>query len=322
MLKVEKIIERLRNVLGPNYMYAGEVLWRNLFGKTTILEINVEFVNYCDMRCRWCSLDQNQEKSIMRKETLRKLLDNILSDIKFSSIRTLNLFNGGETLLHPDVMGMLDIIKEYKHKFTEKGRLFPVVSLLTNGMSLNERLAGDLIHTEVVDLIRFSIDGGSKEKYEAIRINARWDIVTKNIKKFIELNQGRVKTGIICIIEYGKAKNVQWMTSEFQEVCGWVDHVELRYPHDWMGDVSVEGYKKTFKNFCYFLIHNLVILPNADVVICCGDLNGTKGVAGNLYENNLYEIYNSAKRKKIINNLLSGRRNQIELCRDCSGYVY
>jgi sulfatase maturation enzyme AslB (radical SAM superfamily) len=319
-MMAERIIERLHNALGPKYMYAGKVLWRHLFGKTTILEINIGFVNYCDLRCRWCSLDHNQKKTWMSKETLYQLLDNILCDTKFSSIRTLNLFNGGETLLHPDVVGMLGIIKECKQKFIEKGRLFPFVSLLTNGMSLNECLAGDLIHTGVVDLIRFSIDGGSKEKYEAIRIGARWDIVTENIKKFIELNQGRIKTGIICIIEYDKAKNAQWMTPEFQELCGLVDHVELRYPHDWMGDVAVEGHKKIFKNYCHFLIHNMVILPNADVVICCGDLNGIKGVAGNLCEKNLYEIYNSAKRKKIIYNLLRGRRDQIELCRDCGGY--
>ena len=317
---MKRIIERLRNVLGPKYMYAGEVLLKHLCGKTTILEVNLEFVNYCDVRCRWCSLDHNQKKCRMSKETVRKLFDYILSDTRFSSVKTLNLFNGGETLLHPDVVGMLGIIKEYKQKFIGKGRLFPVVSLLTNGLSLSERMAGDLVHADVVDLIRFSVDGGSKEKYETIRIGARWDVIAKNIKKFIELNQGRIKTGIICIIEYDKAKNTQWMTPEFQEMCGMVDDVELRYPHDWMGDVTVEGYKKIFKNYCYFLIHSLVILPNADVVVCCGDLNGTKGVVGNLCEKNLYEIYNSAKRKKIIYNLLRGRRDQIELCKDCSGY--
>ena len=134
----------------------------------------------------------------------------------------------------------------------------------------------ELLDLNVLDLVRFSIDGGSREKYEEIRRGAKWDAIEKNVRDFCGLNMARAKTGAICLIEYGKPCTTDWMTDEFKSLLRLLDHVELRHPHDWIGKdakVKADGLpQKPFKNSCYSLKHGLTILPNGDVTVCCGDL--------------------------------------------------
>jgi len=301
-------------------LFRSQEFLRRACGKTSTTEVNLEFVNYCNLRCKWCSVDHAQKKYVMSKELLHKFFDNFLQDSRFHGIKEINLFNGGETLLHPEFIDMLKAIKDYKCRFIEKGLRFPILSLLTNGMLLNAELSQKIAEVDVLDLVRFSVDGGSRERCEELRGGVKWATVAKNIEDFIKVSNRKCRTGIICVIDYDKPKTIDWMTDEFKALCGLVDHVELRYPHDWMGDVKVAGLKKKFQNHCHFLIHSLVVLPNGNVAVCCGDLNGKKGAVGNLLEQDLFQIYNSPLRATIIRKLLSGKRDQIDLCKNCSGY--
>ncbi len=315
-----KVIKYAKKTLSLDKAHTVEMLLTTISGMTTITEVDLEFVNYCNLRCKWCSLDHMQKRSVMTGSLLRKFFDNLLFDRRFRSVKVINLFNGGEILLHPYLESMLNIIKEYKRSFIDKGLIFPKMDFLTNGTVLNAELSGKLVDLDVIDTIRFSVDGGSAEKYEELRKGAKWDVTSKNVRDFIKVNNGKIKTGIICIIESDKPKDTGWMSDEFKDLCSLVGHVELRYPHDWMGDVQVEGYEKVFKNYCKFLFHSLVLLPNGDVAVCCGDLNGKKGVIGNLNEKDMFRIYASRPRREMRYNLLRGRRDKIELCRNCSGY--
>jgi sulfatase maturation enzyme AslB (radical SAM superfamily) len=137
--------------------------------ETTISEINLELVNYCNLRCKWCSLNHEQKKCDMSKELLTKFFDNLFSDRRFKSVKVLNLFNGGETLLHPQLIDMLKIIKTYKEKFIQSGLFFPRIRLLTNGMVLRNELARALLDLGILDRVQFSVDGGSRQKCEEIR---------------------------------------------------------------------------------------------------------------------------------------------------------
>ncbi len=287
---------------------------------TTILEVNLDFVSYCNLRCKWCSLDHKKPRKVMSDGLLRRFLDNLEADHRFRSITTLNLFNSGEVLLHPDFVGMLGVIKEYRQRLEKGGLQFPKVSLLTNGMLLGSRIAKAIVEAGVVDLIRFSVDGGSREKLEELRPGTKWTVLERNIREFTRLNQGAIGTGIICIIENERPSDTSWMTEEFRQLLALVDSVEIRHPHDWIGDVEVKGLQKVYHDYCHFLLHSLVLQPNGDVVVCCADLNG-KGVIGNLEKEDLFRIYESEKRRRMVRRLLGGQRDQIDLCRNCSGYL-
>ncbi len=108
--------------------------------RVSVREINIEFNSACNLRCKFCALDHTKPKQSMSPLILRRFLDQFLSDTRFHSVEKLQLYNGGETLLHPKRIDMLRIIKEYRLLAEAEGIPFPKVSMLTNGMLLRESL--------------------------------------------------------------------------------------------------------------------------------------------------------------------------------------
>lgn len=294
--------------------------------KSSITEINIEFVSYCNLRCKLCSLDHEKPKIRMSADILKRFFENFLSDSHFRSVKTIHLYNAGEVLLHPKLMEMLDIIKQFKYQAKEKNIFFPQIALLTNATILSEEKSKLLINSRIIDNIRFSMDGGNKEKFEEMRKRAEWSVFIKNIKTFCELNKKSAKpipTGIITLVEYHNKLNTKWMSEEFKELLNLVDGYELRYAHNWGGDVEIEELKnkaKTkYKIGCSLLMHQLVLLPNGDITVCCADLN-SKGVIGNINNENLFSIYNKPQRMEMIRKFMKNKKHEIDLCKDCETF--
>jgi len=294
--------------------------------KSSITEINIEFVSYCNLRCKLCSLDHEKPKIRMSADILKRFFGNFLHDSRFRSVKTIHLYNAGEVLLHPKLMDMLNIIKQFKIQAKEKNIFFPQIALLTNATILDEAKSKLLINSNIIDNIRFSMDGGNKEKFEEMRTRAEWDIFIKNIKTFCQLNKNSAKpipTGIITLVEFHNKLNTKWMSEEFRELLSLVDGYELRYAHNWGGDVEIEELKNksktSYKVGCSLLMHQLVLLPNGDITVCCADLN-SKGVIGNINKEDLYTIYNKPKRLEMLQKFMNNKKHEIDLCKDCETF--
>lgn len=78
--------------------------------------VNIELTSYCNLNCRFCSLDNSKRKSghldvSTFKDILKWVLDGREDGIE---VREIRLFNGGEPLLHPEFYQILTVIKEMK----------------------------------------------------------------------------------------------------------------------------------------------------------------------------------------------------------------
>ena len=62
-----------------------------------------------------------------------------------------------------------------------------------------------------------------------------------------------------------------------------------------------------------------VLLPNGDFTVCCADLN-SKGVIGNINNDNLYDIYRKSQRLEMIKKFIQGKKHEIDLCKDCETF--
>lgn len=294
----------------------------HLTDKATIKEVNVEFSSECNLRCQFCSLDHLKPKTYITEEMLEKLLQQLLNDTHFKGVERLQLYNAGETLLHPKRIELLKLIKQYKALFTEKGLHFPKVILLTNATLLRQRLSQEIIDLDIVDELLVSLDGGTPEAFEEMRVRAKWPIFYKNILDFIDYrNQKESKTILktISIIPAEKPFTLDWMHPEFREVLEKADKYELRRLHNWAGEVALESKEKKHKIGCTLLMKQLVLLPNGDITVCCSDLN-SRGVIGNLGKESLYEIYNSHKRLDWLKSMFQNRKHEIDLCKDCETF--
>jgi len=310
---------------GKSVAYAYNYLkyYKKPFSPTegSIREVNIEFCSDCNLRCKFCSLDHLKPKQHISPEVLETVLEELVYHPKFSKVEVLNLYNGGETLLHPKRLELFEIIAKYKNKAAAEKRHFPKVLLLTNGMLMRERLARSILELQVLDVVQFSLDGGNIEKFEELRVNAKWPLFYKNVKALMELKkelQPNLQLKSITILEDQFEMSTDWMEPEFKELVLGMDSYELRRLHDWGGEVELEESKKTESKIygCGLAMHQMVVLPNGDVTMCCNDLN-SNGVVGNVLKTTLAEVYESPERRNYIDKLLVGKRDELELCKNC-----
>jgi sulfatase maturation enzyme AslB (radical SAM superfamily) len=310
--------------------------------------VNIEFSSRCNLRCKWCSLDFDKASVHMDEALLAKVLDELFSTQGWA-VGEIALHNGGETLLHPRLASMLAVIAAKRAGHTS----FPVVSLLTNGVLLNEAKSNAILSSGAIDLLRVSVDGGSVAAFEEIRTPAKWSRVRDNIYSFVKLNNAatrRIKTGVICVVPPDQPPTLDWMEPEFRDVLLAVDSYELRYPHNWDGSkelgltpkpapapaipLQLYGMGRSLlrqarnvitrplpveHQVCKFLLRELVLLPDGRVTVCCADLNA-RGTIGNLGRSSLREIFNSEARASMIDAFRQGNKASIPLCKDCTGY--
>lgn len=284
--------------------------------------INLEFASACNLRCKWCSLDHTKPKLTMSPELLERVLAELSTDRAFQLDR-IELHNGGETLMHPELPEMLAVLRKYRDQL-------PPVHLLTNAGLLTEEKARIILDSEAISRIRFSIDGGTRESFEELRAPAKWSKISDNVRRFLALNEScarSVETGIICLVGTDQTLSTDWMEPDFAELFERVDQLHIRWPHNWDGseDLGIDdsGYRKHTESrkhqVCYFLEMDLVVLPGGDVTVCCADLN-SRGVIGNVNESSLREVYLSKVRRSMLEKFAAGEKDSIDLCKDCSGY--
>lgn len=290
--------------------------------KASVTEINLEMCSSCNLRCKFCALDHAKPKVSMSKEVLDSLFDNLLNDSRFSRVRTINLYNGGETLMHPKRLEIFQRIKYYQSLFKALDKPFPKVTMLTNGMLLRSTLAEQILQLKVLDEVGFSLDGGSPETFEDLRVNAKWEKFATNVKEFIRLKKQlhpQCKTYGISIVIQPNPLNDSWMHPEFKEITQLLDSVEYRRLHDWGGQVDIGEKQEVNKKGCEMLMNQMVILPNGDVSVCCNDLN-SEGVVGNILNESLYDVYKGQERLRYVQLLHEGRKDELDLCKNCVSF--
>lgn len=281
--------------------------------KVNLLSLLIEFTSVCNLRCRMCALDHSQ-KGFMDPLLFENLIEQI-SDNSKHNIDNISLWLGGETLLHPKIDLMLDILAKMKNK----NKLFPEVVLLTNATVLDDRRTDIILTSNAVDSMLFSVDGGTKEFFENLRVGARWEDVLDNINLFLRKNKERkknIRTGIISIVK----QNIKF-SSEFQQLINNVDEYMPRNMHAWDGSkplgVEVNHSHGEKNGLCYLVLRQLAVHWDGDVSPCCIDLN-KRGVLGSLKNKSIYEIYHSNERKMMISKMYKNLRKEIELCKDCN----
>ncbi|GGH69648.1 radical SAM protein [Phaeocystidibacter marisrubri] len=297
--------------------------WPGHDHRASIKEVNFEWSSSCNLRCKFCALDHDKPKQIMSPLVLRRFLDQYLEDKRFHQIEKFNLYNGGETLLHPKRIEMLQILKSYREIAVERNIPFPVISMLTNGMLLRRKLADQVIDEGLVDEIGFSLDGGTPQSFEDLRVNAKWKPFYENVfyvARRIRVEHKPIRIYGITIVPDDQPLNTSWMHPEFVELSNLFHHHELRRLHDWGGQIELESKGVALKNkSCDLLLRQMVLLPNGDITVCCNDLNSA-GVIGNIWNRTLWENYNSEERRKYLDYIDSGRKSELDLCKDCQSF--
>ncbi|WP_162166859.1 radical SAM/SPASM domain-containing protein [Campylobacter fetus] len=277
----------------------------------------VETVNACNAHCKMCSIehwegyqDKNKFKRIMSDDTWSKFVQCITPYSKW--IEKISLTKLGEPLLDFKIQ---DRIKDLK-KLNIKN-----VSITTNASLLNEDISKKLLDSEL-DELNVSIDGLSKEVYEAIRIGLKHENVYKNTIKFINMRDGGGYHTSIRIRLTQQEQNLH-------EIADWTNFWKSKTDKNdkvytmplltWGNRLFSETQSKIefmSNKACSYLFSSMSIDYDGRVVLCCSDFNSIFDL-GNINEKTINEIWTSKKYEKIREMHLNNKRNKINICKGC-----
>jgi len=276
----------------------------------------VAVTNVCDMACIHCAhpvikRDPGYRATFMRPEVHTRIVEETRA--YRDKLWVLRYAADGESLLNPHFLDMVDEVKA--------AGIGPV-DLTTNAMSLSEDKMRRLLEAPI-DVIDVSLDAFSKETYEKIRIRGKFDQVTANLKRLIEMRNeiGSPTKIMTSIISQQEALDE---VDAFREFWGeYVDEVLVRGLNTDLGIVNVsETYFEEIERWpCPQFWKRVTINQHGDVRFCVEDWRNT-GIVGNVMEQSIAEIWQSEIYQKFRDLHASGRWGDVSMCRKCMDWQH
>jgi radical SAM protein with 4Fe4S-binding SPASM domain len=270
----------------------------------------IEPTNKCNLKCKMCPHGQEKvdfEKGFMDIELFKKLIDEAAC---FKA--DVNLFMGGESLLHPQIIDMI----RYMKKLKVPSRLY------TNATLLSPEASEELIRSGL-DHITFSFDGIHKEIYENHRKGAGFEKTLENIRRFLALKRTlnlRKPYTVIQCLEFNETPIKQAGKKQFKALFDqkMVNAFTFISPHSFGGACREFSMSKAHRHYspCAFLWYSMSIMWDGTVVPCCVDML-KKYPIGNAEENSLSELWNSDTLAFLRGKIYQGLYQGIEPCTTC-----
>ena len=247
------------------------------------------------------------EKGFMSMELFRKIINDVA---RFQA--DVNLFMGGESLLHPQLIEMIKYMKQKE---------IPI-RLYTNATLLTPETSEELINSGV-DYIVFSFDGMNKEMYENYRKGARFEKTLKNIRDFLaakKMLKHKKPLIVIQCLEFKEFAHKPELRKQFKKLFDtkMVDAFTFIQPHSFGGACKDYSIVKDHRNYspCAFLWYSMSVMWDGTVVPCCVDMFKRYPI-GNVKEASLEELWNSDKLAYLREKIYHGAYQNIEPCSAC-----
>ncbi len=143
---------------------------------THLTKIYIEPTVACNLDCITCFRNAwNQPIGRMSDETFESILAGLK---KLDPIPNVYFGGIGEPLFHPKTIEWVARVKALGVK----------VELITNGTTLTERKARELVDTDL-DILWVSIDGATPETYADVRLGAELPTIIANVRRLIKMRK-------------------------------------------------------------------------------------------------------------------------------------
>ena len=278
--------------------------------------IDVELTNHCNLQCIFCGQQaMHRHKGFMSEELLKKIVD------ECSQFNTpIRFIRWGEPFLHPKIIDFCRYVKS---------KNLPI-HITNNGLAIKEEQMKLLINLGV-DSIIFSFQGATKEQYEIMRNNNRYDELKENILKIVELRGNNPKPFIHISSTMTDESKEQieefvnfWGNMADSVGVGKTNLSKLQFNQikssDTKNKLEILRKKETIKKEyrpCPDVYQKIGIDWDGKVTCCSGDFDNFL-VIGDLKDSTLYDIWNNSEKLKIFRKLLNDNLHKsLTLCSTC-----
>ncbi|HBG60278.1 MAG: hypothetical protein A2Y03_03840 [Omnitrophica WOR_2 bacterium GWF2_38_59] len=276
-------------------------------GKTTsgnVYRLVIEISNACNLKCSMCPRNNMERKvEFMTSQAFESIIKDNKETLEFVSL------NGyGEPLMHPELSRFLNICKTYKIKS----------GISTNCTLLDEKRSRELLENPP-DLIILAIDGATSETYEEVRVGAKFDIVIKNVKRFLGMRKGYNKKPFV-VLQFIYMTETKSQINKFKGLFNGYDYDSIR-----IRQLTHSGRNRTDSNYnnsmgsCSWIWNEPMILSDGTLVPCCQDVNGILKL-GNIFNDPLSTLWNTGSINSLREKHSCNLRKTINLCEQCNMY--
>jgi len=272
-----------------------------------------EMTNRCNYLCRMCpQQDMTRPRVDMSGELYRRIIDEIDSN----GIEGLWLYHLGESLLHPE-------FRENIRHISKKNNL-GVIWMSTNGQYFTEDNIRTVLDSNI-DYINFSMHAVTASTYKTVASEGDFTAVRNNLSTFYKMkgtdNMPR-KPFLHCqMIEQETTKHeVDAFINEHHRYADIVSINMLEYanlPNNTFGHNQRE--RKQLTSCLRVSRNDCFIFSNGHVTLCDAAYNG-EIFLGDVNNEKLSTIWNSSKRRNIIDLNKEKRMFEIEFCKTCTDY--
>jgi radical SAM protein with 4Fe4S-binding SPASM domain len=144
------------------------------------IHLLIEPTSICNIRCVMCF---QVDKSFAQKDYMGRMpmemFSKVIEEASLNSCKAITLASRGEPTLHKDLPLMLELISQ---------KNFLDIKLNTNATKLTEDLCRAILSFGVSELV-YSVDAGTKDTYESIRVGGKFNDVVQNIDTFNEIRR-------------------------------------------------------------------------------------------------------------------------------------
>lgn len=275
------------------------------------LHINFELNFGCNLSCEFClhgvSYKKWNYKTDPKKNiSLEKYCEIIDEGIKYG-LCSIELNGINEPLLKKDICRYIN--------YAKKSEIL-VISLHTNGLLLDKEKSEELINSGL-DIVIFSVDATNKKVYEQIRKGSNYEKVIENINNFLDIKK-ELKYDFPLVKMSFAENNLnynQW--EEFKII--WKNKVNevssSFFCNPFIGKNNYKYIEDKYRlkdcdlGFCAEPHQRILIRNSGEVVPCCSFFGG-EIIIGNIYEDSIYNIWNSNEMKEV-------RLFKLEACKKC-----
>jgi radical SAM protein with 4Fe4S-binding SPASM domain len=286
-----------------------KLLWAYLARRHDVGGLPVEYIvettAKCNLYCPMCPRETHKQP----KEDMTTAIFERLVQESAASAEHMMLIGLGEPFLDRHVFDRIEYCQ--RHNIS--------TLLSTNGTFLDEETSERLLATPLRH-ITLSFDGATKESYEYYRKGARFEKVRDNFVRFARMKKER-RCRMQVVVQMVRMERNAGEADDFvrfwSAVPG-VDQVRIKEDETNLMRPDAGHAPEEWKHPCHYLWRGpMYVKHNGDVYPCCQSYMLDGRPVGNIGEEALGAIFNSAAMQRMRRLHGEGRAGEIDICSRC-----